>query len=586
MPQRPSTRLLPLALVLVALASCGDDHEPPGAQSAPSTNLRVGVAAVPITPCGENPEWDGPITSTGVWGEHFEDRNSNGRWDLGEPYENDARNSELDPSSRTKYDGIFLAGFGSNRIALGCHDDIWARVLVLEAGETKVALVSVDLVGTLKHGRYYGFAKAEGQVDPSLGINAFFYSSTHNHEAPDSLGLWGSEAFRDGKFPLYLAFIDRQVARAINRAANPANMRPARVRAATTNPQLDPQLRGLQVRTRCRPPWFFDEELRALQFVDEAGQTIATLINWNTHPESLEDQNLYVSSDFPGFIRQRVEQALGGTAVYFSGDLGAVEIVGDTCVGNADPRPGGGNEFDRRTDLGFARTQRIGEVVGDAVLRALANAEDLEVSALDARSTRYYLAGSNALFFFANQIGILDLDTAVFDQSRCPPTAGICVPMEQQVLQMLDRQGRAQVQVVTLPGEVFPELMYGVEQHRRRDCREAHTGEPYEPAVVSFLNARYRIFLGLSPDELGYIVPGYDFYPAPSIDEEAADPCLGRSYDPNFPGRRVPTHYHESLSVGVDIAAAVNCKILELLGFEGQMRANAACRRTFGLSAP
>jgi len=574
-----------LPLFPLLLTACGDDGEPTRPlQTTPP--LRVGVAAVPITPCGEHPDWDGPITATGVWGETFEDKNGNGRWDLGELYVNDPRNSELDASSRTKYDGIFLAGFGSNRIALGCHDDIWARALVLEAGDTKVALVSVDLVGTLKHGRYYGFAHAEALVDPSLGIDAFLYSSTHNHEAPDALGLWGAEAFRDGKFPLYLQFVDRQVARAIQQAARPESMRPVRVRAAVTNPQLDLDLRGLQVRTRCRPPWFFDDELRILQFVAEDNSTVATLINWNTHPESLEDRNLYVSSDFPGFIRARVEQALGGTAVYFSGDLGAVEIVGDTCVGNADPRGTGGNEFDRRDDLGFARTQRIGEVVGDAAVRTLRDqGQDVEVTSLDLRQTRYYLAGSNALFFFANQIGLLDLDEEIFRQDHCPPGTGICVPMEQQVLQLLDHQARPQVQIVTLPGEVFPELVYGVETHHRRDCPQAHTGAPFEPTLVNYLRAPYRIFLGLSPDELGYVVPGYDFYPAPSIDEEARDPCQGQPYDPNFPGRRVPSHYHESLSVGIDIAAAVNCTVLNLLGFTDEMKANAACRRTFALGS-
>ena len=70
-----------------------------------------------------------------------------------------------------------------------------------------------------------------------------------------------------------------------------------------------------------------DEELRALRFVDEAGATVATLINWSTHPESLEDENTEVSSDFIHYIRAAVERELGGTAVYFTGDLGAVEIV-------------------------------------------------------------------------------------------------------------------------------------------------------------------------------------------------------------------------------------------------------------------
>ena len=31
---------------------------------------------------------------------------------------------------------------------------------------------------------------------------------------------------------------------------------------------------------------------------------------------------------------------------------------------------------------------------------------------------------------------------------------------------------------ITLPGEVFPELIYGVEQHKRTDCLAANTGRP------------------------------------------------------------------------------------------------------------
>ena len=54
-----------------------------------------------------------------------------------------------------------------------------------------------------------------------------------------------------------------------------------------------------------------------------------------------------MSSDFVHYIRARVERELGGTAVYFTGDLGAAEIVGDTCVGGAGPHADdGSNEFD------------------------------------------------------------------------------------------------------------------------------------------------------------------------------------------------------------------------------------------------
>jgi hypothetical protein len=542
--------------------------------------FRVGVAAVAISPCGAHPDWDGPITANGVWGEEYTDSNQNGRWDNGEPFVDDPINTQIDPSSRRKYDGIFLAGFGADRIAKGCADDIWARALVIEGGLKKVALVSVDVVGSVKYGKYYGFAKAEAMVDPALGIDSFLYSSTHSHQGPDTLGLWGVEQFRDGKFPRYLQFIDRQVAKAINLAANPANMKEASVVAGSSTPATDPELLGLQVRTGCRPPWFFDDELRALRFVDGEGDTIATLINWSTHPESLEDENELVSSDFPHYIRARVEERLGGTAVYFSGDLGAAEIVGDTCVGNADRRANGVNEFDRRTDLGFPRTQRIGEVVGDAVLRALENGQPLAAASVDIKDTRYYIPGTNAVFSFANSLGILDLDEEVFSLANCPQGSELCVRVEQQLLTLHDSNAQPLVQIATLPGEVFPELIWGIAQHKRTDCPQADTGLAYEPAVRDAMTAPFRLFIGLSPDELGYIVPGYDFYPPVSIDQEASDVCRGQQYNlPDFPGRRVPSHYHESLSVGADIAAAVNCSILKMLGLDSQAASEPACQR-------
>jgi hypothetical protein len=542
--------------------------------------LRVGVSVVRLTPCGENPEWDGPITESGVWGETFTDLNGNGRWDRGEPFVDDPVNSQLDPFSEQKYDGIYMAGFGHDRIALGCHDDLWARVIVLEAGRQKVALVSVDFVGTIVHGRYYGFGRVREMIDPVLGLDAILFSSTHNHEGPDTLGLWGPSEFVDGKFPRYLQFVDRQIARAVTLAAEPAAMRPATVVAARATPATAPGLRGLQVRTGCRPPFFFDEELRALRFLDEESQTIATLINWNTHPESLEDENTEISSDFIHFVRERVENELGGTAVYFTGDLGAVEIVGDTCVGGADPHgEDGTNEFDSRDDIGFPRTQQLGELVGAAALAALREGEVLPVTDLLVESETYRVSGSNAAFLAANTLGILDLDLQAFDIRNCPPGAVICVPVEQSLLTLSDQNGTPLVQLVTLPGEVFPELVYGVAEHRRTDCPEADTGAPPEPSIREAMTAPYRLFLGLSPDELGYIVPGYDFYPPPDIGEEARDPCQGQMFDPEFPRRRVPSHYHETLSVGFDMGPATTCYAVGLLGDEGTVSESAACQR-------
>ena len=157
-----------------------------------TTALRAGASAVPITPFGKNPDWDGPVKASGVWGEIFTDSNQNGRWDPGEPFVDDRRNSELDSTSRGRYDGIFLAGFGNDRIATGKHDDLWVRALVLDSGTTRIAIVAVDLIGYYENAGYYGIAHAQKLLDQKLGIQEIILSSTHNHEGPDTIGLWGN----------------------------------------------------------------------------------------------------------------------------------------------------------------------------------------------------------------------------------------------------------------------------------------------------------------------------------------------------------------------------------------------------------
>jgi hypothetical protein len=50
------------------------------------------------------------------------------------------------------------------------------------------------------------------------------------------------------------------------------------------------------------------------------------------------------------------------------------------------------------------------------------------------------------------------------------------------------------------------------------------------------------------------------------------------------PRRQVPSHYHETLSVGVDLSTSVTCYTLRLLGLEDRIAGNAACQQL--LAAP
>ena len=528
--------------------------------------LKIGVASVAITPFGPDREWDGTITESGVWGEKFTDSNHNGRWDTGEPFEDDPGNDALDPSSKGKYDGVFLAGFGNNRLATAKHDDLWARAIVLEDGTTRLAVVSIDLIGYYSKANYYGLAEVRKLVDPRLGVTDILIASTHNHEAPDTIGAWGPNALSDGKYPKYLRFVDRQIARAITKAA--ASTARAVMKLGRTDPQVSPSIAGMQTRTHGRPPDFFDQELRVMQFFDASrnrrDKILATLINWNTHPESMESANTLITSDFPHAVREAVEKKYGGTAIYISGDIGAVEIIGDSNNKLTDRIRFDGREYpfkpnSKRPEYTFDRTEAIGRDVAKAVDDALNRGEWSGVSGIDLKKASLRAPMDNAGYVFLTSKGVLD--------TMPVPPEGEQPELETTVYAITI----GDAQIITTPGELFPEVFYGVEKYRRRDCNDADTKRPAEPGVRDRMTKKYKFIFGLCPDEFGYIVPGYDFL-APSPDpvrglRQAQDPCKSAGS---------PDHYHETNSASSLLAPRWACVAAALL--DGKASESAACK--------
>ena len=558
---RMRATLVFVTLVLAPATTKSDD----ASQPAP---LRVGVASVSITPFGPNQDWDGTITASDVWGEKFTDLNHNGRWDGGEPFQDDPENDQLDPSSKGKYDGIYLAGFREDRLASGKHDDLWARVIVLESGSLKIALVSLDLIGYYSSANYYGLEAVRKLLDPALGLGEILIASTHNHEGPDTIGAWGATAENDGKYPKYLRFVDRQIAKAINRAATSGI--PVKMKLGGTDPQHSRSLAGMQTRTAGRPPGFFDQELRVMQFVELSGgvreQVVATVINWNTHPESMEDKNRLITSDFPHTVRERIEQRFGGVAIYTSGDLGAVEIIGDNKGDGAERTRFAGKDFKRvrgrnQSSFTFERTEAIGRDIASAVLDALGQGEWSPVSKIELKKAKLQVPMDNVGYSYLFRRGVFDISST--------PTSSEQMKMKSEIYAVT----LGDAQIITVPGELFPELFYGVEENRRQDCPAARTDRPYEPSVRNRMTGKYRFVLGLCPDEFGYLVPGYDFraprvYPAGSDVREAEDACKTKG---------VPSHYHETNSGSSDLAAAWACIASWLL--EGHFPETAACNQ-------
>jgi hypothetical protein len=79
---------------------------------------------------------------------------------------------------------VYLAGYGFNRPATGVHDPLLARCVVLADGGQRVAIVSVDLIGLQ-------LPAVRRIRDRLKHFSYVVVSSTHNHEGPDTIGIWG-----------------------------------------------------------------------------------------------------------------------------------------------------------------------------------------------------------------------------------------------------------------------------------------------------------------------------------------------------------------------------------------------------------
>ena len=111
---------------------------------------------------------------------------------------------KIDPNGNP----VYLAGFGHNRKAIGVHDPLLARAVVFAHHKEKIAIVSVDLVG-------FFHPNVERVRKQLPGFTYVLVSSTHNHEGPDSLGLWGASPFQSGIDASYMAHVEKQIVKAI-----------------------------------------------------------------------------------------------------------------------------------------------------------------------------------------------------------------------------------------------------------------------------------------------------------------------------------------------------------------------------------
>lgn len=458
-----------------------------------------------------------------------------------------------------KLQAAWMAGFGNGRPATGVRgagvglvgdgDGLWARAIVLRQGNTTVAIVAMDLVGW-----FNGDVKAARQqlAEQGIDVDHLIVHSTHTHEGPDSMGLWGIDQFTSGYDPKLRAQLRATVVDAVETAFK--ELRPvAGFKVGEVDISTYHDNGVANVISDHRDPWVVEEFISAAQLTDGDGQTIATLINFSCHPETLGDENLLMTSDFVHALRRTVEQGstwktapgvpgLGGPAIYINGAVGGMMTTLGVNVTNPD-----GDSFQ---SAGWEKADSIGQLLGEMALDAVANGDDVVDPSLRVINKIFRVPVANGLFKFLFMQGIVERE--VFENPR---TKDMEIDTEMSLVEL------GPIQLLSVPGELLPELAVGGYDGSRINAPGVPLVDPDNvnppklaqapegPYIKDRMPGMYPWLIGLGNDELGYIIPEYNFELDPK-----------NPYNSEAEG----DHYEETNSLGPHMAGLID-KYADLL---------------------
>ncbi|MBI4247963.1 MAG: neutral/alkaline non-lysosomal ceramidase N-terminal domain-containing protein [Elusimicrobia bacterium] len=452
-----------------------------------------------------------------------------------------AAGGKMDITPDFKRHKVYLAGYGDRgRKPAGIHDKIYARGVLLSDGKKTVGLVALDLIGFFQQ----DVEEVRKLLAYDPGKQYLLIAATHNHSGPDTLGFWGRFPGLSGVDASYQAYVRSQIAALLRELATQLQ------EAEMVSGKKNLNMKGLA--RDSRDPVVMDPEMTAVRILSKRGQkTIATIVNWSCHPEVLQRDNTLLTADFPGQLCDGVEGRLGGTCVYFSGSVGGLVFPDNEALKGV-----GEDDFAASEKLGEILTEQVNSLVGGPRKGTAPSTVEWSFKSLRLRveNSRYLVFLPKLTFGHAVSNGkgevlsrwkvwLLSLRHAVF---RLKTEELPWITTE------VSRIRFGPVEILGIPGELFPELAIGGYDGRFRfgypllsplnSAPPELNRAPRPPYLKDSMKGPFRMLIGLANDELGYIVPEYDFKIAPTL-----------LVEPRPPGH----HYEETHCVSPDAAGSI-----------------------------
>ncbi len=251
--------------------------------------------------------------------------------------------------------GFPMGGYAARQGAsTGIHEPLFATVLLLKAEGGSVAIVSCDL-------RSFPSERIVNLVRQRKLADHVLIAVTHNHSGPMT--------WEDKSWPKpdrsWFAETEDKILNAIEEASK--KLFAARIAAGFGEIYLGHNRRKVAADGKVTMFWRnadqlptspIDPTVGVIRVDDETGKPRVVLVNYACHAVVLGPDNRQISADYPGYLRQRIEQALpGALCLFVQGGAGDINPY-------HDKQPVAEN--------GFGEAEKTGNALAEEALKVVA----------------------------------------------------------------------------------------------------------------------------------------------------------------------------------------------------------------------
>ena len=397
----------------------------------------------------------------------------------------------------------WMAGYNIAKRITGFLDPLTANAMWIGCGDGEgIVLISCDLIGLTG----YEIKELRDNLMPfcrKSGCRHVTVSCTHTHAGVDTMGYWGvlPKSGKDRAYMKKLKETLRELCEEAWRSRCPGSL----YYGSTEAPEL---------LHRWREPSFTKAVLHRFRFVPDDGGKETWILNFPAHPNTMGGKNRMLSADYPCYMRREINRRQETNVMY------AVSAIGATDIGEV------ADDDTERTILG-------GMLLGQKAC-SIGN-ERLLTPAVTVISQPFVMPLDNFVLSLANSLGVFNARACAADSET-----------KSGFISEVTYLSIGGVQILTMPGEMFPELVWagGYESAETSATGEGPEVNP-TPLSEIFGDENLLIF-GVTNDMAGYAVAPNDFV----LDTRM--PYFNRGTD-----RFGRSHYHETNSCGINTGRVI-----------------------------